>query len=49
MLPLMAVLAFSVKLCPPWPPIESPVEVSGMVESVDAMIYALKCYEFKMG
>ena len=38
MLPLMADFALSVKLWPAWPPEESPVTVSGIVESVEAMI-----------
>lgn len=37
MLPLRADLALSVKLWPAWPPEESPVAVSGIVESVEAM------------
>ena len=38
MLPLIADLAFSVKLWPACPPTESPVVVSGTVESVEAMV-----------
>lgn len=38
-LPLSAVFAFSVKLCPPWPPAESPILVSGTVESVEAIVF----------
>ena len=34
----MADFALSVKLWPAWPPEESPVTVSGMVESVEAMV-----------
>lgn len=37
MLPLRADLALSVKLWPASPPAESPVLVSGTVESVEAM------------
>ena len=37
MLPLRTDLALSVKLWPAWPPDESPVAVSGIVESVEAM------------
>lgn len=37
MLPVRADLALSVKLWPACPPTESPVLVSGMVESVEAM------------
>lgn len=38
MLPLRAPLAFSVKLWPACPPTESPVLVSGTVESVEAIV-----------
>ena len=34
----MADFALSVKLWPAWPPEESPVAVSGTVESVEAMV-----------
>ena len=34
----MADFALSVKLWPAWPPEESPVTVSGTVESVEAMV-----------
>lgn len=37
-LPLKTDLALSVKLWPAWPPEESPVAVSGIVESVEAMV-----------
>ena len=35
----MADFALSVKLWPAWPPAESPVTVSGTVESVEAMVF----------
>ena len=43
MLPLRADLALSVKLWPAWLPAESPVWVSGMVESVEAMLVVFDC------
>ena len=41
MLPFTADLALSVKLWPPWAPVESPVLVSGMVLSVEAIAFVL--------
>ena len=38
MLPLTAVLSLSVTLWPAWLPAESPMEVSGMVLSVEAIM-----------
>lgn len=46
MLPLIADLAFSVKLWPACPPTESPVVVSGTVESVEAMVVVIVRVEF---
>ena len=40
-LPLRADFALSVKLWPAWPPAESPVAVSGIVESVEAIVCML--------
>ncbi len=44
MLPVRAVLALSVKLWPARLPVESPVTLSGIVESVDAMVKRLCGY-----
>ena len=54
MLPLRALLALSVKLWPACPPAESPVTVSGTVESVEAIVFVmlklffLCCWEFEL-
>ena len=44
MFPVRAVLALSVKLWPARLPVESPVTLSGIVESVDAMVKRLCGY-----
>ena len=42
-LPLKTDLALSVKFWPPCPPVESPVTVSGMVLSVEAILIKFEC------